>query len=155
MWYLSLITLKEESMLSVLGEKIPCRIFGPKWEEIWKGISRSHDEDLFCIFYSSSNAISVMNSRKMTDWLRSSTLGDLRSAGKPEGYRSLRRFRKRWGYIIETYNYELQDFGNTNVRRRVSRKDWTEISWTGKWLSAFITASVPWSLGRISVGWRL
>jgi len=33
---------------------------------------------------------------------------------------------------MKTYNYELQDFGNSNVRRRVSRKDWMDISWTDK-----------------------
>jgi hypothetical protein len=47
------------------------------------------------IFCCPSYIINVIKSRVMMDWTRSSTRGDIRSAGKPEGYRSLVRFRYR------------------------------------------------------------
>jgi hypothetical protein len=91
---------------SVFENRVLRRIFGPKTDEMTGDWRKLHNEELHN-FYSSSNIIRMIKSRRMRCVEHVARVGEKRNAhrilvGKPEGNRPLGRPRRRWVDNIKT-----------------------------------------------------
>jgi hypothetical protein len=94
------LTLREEHRLRVPKNRVPRRISGPKRDEIIRGWTNLHNEELHNL-YSLPNIIRMIKPRKMRWAGQVPRTGEKRNAfrvlaGKPEGIKPLGKPRHRW-----------------------------------------------------------
>jgi hypothetical protein len=94
------LTLREEHRLRVFENRVLCRIFGPKRDELAGGLRKLHNEELHGLC-SSPSIIRVIKARRMRWAGHVARMGEVRGAyiilvGKPDGRRPLGRPRRRW-----------------------------------------------------------
>jgi hypothetical protein len=102
----------------VLENRVLRRIFGPKRDGVKGEWRKLHNEELH-IFYSSSNIIRQLKSRRMRWTGHVSRMGEEANVyrvlvGKPEGKRPLGRPKRRWEDGIRM---DLRDIGWGSVDR--------------------------------------
>jgi len=105
------LTLREERKLTVFGNMVLRRIFGPRRDEVTGEWRRLHNEELNDL-YSLPNIVRVIKSRRMRWAGHVACIGEERVlyrvlVGKPEGRRPLGRLRSRWVDI----RMDLQEVG--------------------------------------------
>jgi hypothetical protein len=93
------LTLREEHRLRVFKNRVLKRIFRPKRDEVMREWRKFHHGELHN-FYSSSNIIRQIKSRRMRKARHVASMGEKRKVhrvlvGKPEGKILLRRLRRR------------------------------------------------------------
>ena len=106
------LTLREERKLSVFGNMVLRRIFGPRRDEVTAEWRRLHNEELNDL-YSSPNIVRVIKSRRMSWAGHMTRMDEERGAyrilvGKPEGKRPPGRPRRRW---VDNIKMDLQEVG--------------------------------------------
>ena len=89
------LTLREESRLRVLENRVLRKLFGPKRDGVTVGWRKPHNEELNDL-YSSPNFVQVIKSRRMRWAGHVARMGDCRYVyrvlvGKPEGNRPFGR----------------------------------------------------------------
>jgi hypothetical protein len=94
------LRVREEYKLRVFENRVLRRIFGPKWNGVWVGWRKLHNEELHNL-YSSPSIIRIIKSRRMRWPGHVARMGEKRKAyrllvRKPEGKRPLGRPRRRW-----------------------------------------------------------
>jgi hypothetical protein len=94
------LTLREEHILRVFGNRVLRRIFGQKRDEIIGGSGKLHNEELHNL-YSSLSIIRIIKSMRMRWAGHVACMEKKRNAyrilvGRPEGKISLGRPRGRW-----------------------------------------------------------
>jgi len=104
--------LREERKLSVFGNMVLRRIFGPRRDEVTAEWRRLHNEELNDL-YSSPNIVRVIKSRRMSWAGHMTRMDEERGAyrilvGKPEGKRPPGRPRRRW---VDNIKMDLQEVG--------------------------------------------
>jgi hypothetical protein len=114
------LTLREEHRLRVFENRVQRRIFGPKGDELTRGWTKLHNEELRDL-YSSPSIIRIIKSRRVRWAGHIARLGNKRNdyrllVGKPEGKRPLGRPRHRWVDNIR------MDFGEVG---------WGDVDWIG------------------------
>jgi hypothetical protein len=92
------------------------RIFGPKRDEVTGGWRKLHNEELHCL-YSSSSIFRVIKARRMRWAGHVGRMGEVRGAynilvGRPEGRRPLGGPRRRWDDNIKM---DLREIGFGDV----------------------------------------
>jgi hypothetical protein len=94
------LTLREEHRLRMSENRVLRTIFGPKRDEVTKGLIKLHNEELHSL-YSAPHIIRMIRSRRMRWAGHVGRMGEMRNAheiliGKPEGNRPLGRPKRRW-----------------------------------------------------------
>jgi hypothetical protein len=111
------LTLSEEHRLRVFENRELRRVFGPKRDEVTRGWTKLHNEELHGL-YSSPSIVRVIKARRMRWVGHVACMGEVVGAynilvGRPEGRRSLGRPRRRWKDNIKMDLREMR-FGDVD-----------------------------------------
>jgi hypothetical protein len=114
------LTLREESRLEVLENRVLGRIFGPERDEVTGEWRKLHNEELHDL-YSSPSVMRIIKARRMRWAGHVARMGEKRNAyrllvAKPEGRRPLGRPRRRW---VDNIRMDLVEVG------------WGSVDWIG------------------------
>jgi hypothetical protein len=94
------VTLKEEHRLRVFENRVLRRIFGPKRDKVMREWRKLHNGELHNL-YSSPHIVRQIKSRRLRWAGHVARMGEGRNVyrvlvGKPEGKRTLGKYKRRW-----------------------------------------------------------